>query len=72
MTLRDGASAFSPQLADLSVRLRSRPGSEPSDLAHRLSLEALLQDKDELTRVLAQPGRRPDAPPGMPIGDDKR
>jgi len=63
---------ISQQLADLVVKLTSRPGSGPSDRAHRLSLAALLQDRDELTRVLAQPGHRPDAPPGMPIGDDER
>ena len=60
------------RLADLAVKLKTAPGADRSDRAHRLTLAALIQDKDELTRVLAQPKRRPEAPPGMPIGDDER
>ena len=62
---------ISQRLADLATKLKAAPGAEPSDRAHRLTLAALLQDKDELGRVLAQPKRRPDAPPGMPIGSDE-
>lgn len=59
------------RLADLAVKLKSAPGADASDRAHRLTLSALLQDKDELSRVLAQAKRRPDVPPGMPIGSDE-
>jgi Met-zincin/Domain of unknown function (DUF5117) len=59
------------RLADLAVRLKAQPGADPSDRAHRLTLAALLQDKEELVRVLGQPKRRPEAPPGMPIGSDE-
>lgn len=62
---------ISQRLADLAVKLKAGPGAEPSDRAHRLTLAALLTDKDELARVLAQPKRRPEAPPGMPIGSDE-
>ena len=31
---------------------------------------ALLEDKDELKRMLADTKWRPEAPPGMPIGED--
>ena len=58
------------RLADLAVKLRATPGSDPSERAHRLTLAALLTDKEELARILSQPKRRPEAPPGMPIGDD--
>ncbi|MBL8556022.1 MAG: zinc-dependent metalloprotease [Phenylobacterium sp.] len=59
------------RLVDLSARLKTAPGADPSDRAHRLTLAALLADKEELARVLAQPRRRPEAPPGMPIGSDE-
>lgn len=59
------------RLTDLAVKLKSAPGADASDRAHRLTLAALLQDKDELSRVLAQAKRRPDVPPGMPIGSDE-
>jgi len=62
---------ISQRLADLAVKLKAAPGTDPSDRAHRLTLAALLQDKEELVRVLAQTKRRPEAPPGMPIGDDE-
>jgi hypothetical protein len=58
------------RLADLAAKLRAQPGAG-SDRAHRLTLAALLQDREELVRVLAQPKRRPEAPPGMPIGSDE-
>ena len=47
-----------------------RTGADPSVRAHRLWLAALLQDKDELKRVLADPKLKPEVPPGMPIGTD--
>jgi hypothetical protein len=59
------------RLADLAVRLKAQPGTDTSERAHRLTLAALLQDKEELVRVLAQPRRRPEAPPSMPIGSDE-
>lgn len=62
----------SQRLVDLAVTLKAAPGTDPSKRAHRLTLAALLADKEELVRVLAQPKRRPEAPPGMPIGDDER
>jgi hypothetical protein len=62
---------ISQRLVDLAVKLKTAPGADPSDRAHRLTLAALLQDKEELVRVLAQTKRRPEAPPGMPIGSDE-
>jgi len=59
------------RLTDLAAKLKAASGADPSDRAHRLTLAALISDKDELTRVLAQPKRRPEAPPGMPIGSDE-
>ncbi len=59
------------RLTDLAIKLKAAPGADASDRAHRLTLAALLQDKDELSRVLAQAKRRPDVPPGMPIGSDE-
>lgn len=59
------------RLADLAIKLKAAPGTDTSERAHRLTLAALLQDKEELARVLAQPKRRPEAPPGMPIGSDE-
>jgi hypothetical protein len=59
------------RLAELAAKLKAAPGADPSDRAHRLTLAALLMDKEELVRVLAQPKRRPEAPPGMPIGSDE-
>ncbi len=58
------------RLADLAVKLKAQPGADPSDRAARLTLAALIADREELRRMLAQPKRRPEAPPGMPIGDD--
>jgi hypothetical protein len=64
-----GAAAEIEQaLADLAVKLKAAPGSDPSERAHRLRLAALLTDKDELKRVLADPKLKPEVPPGMPIG----
>jgi hypothetical protein len=51
------------------VKLKAAPGADPAERAHRLRLAALLQDKDELKRVLADPKARPEIPPGMPIGE---
>jgi hypothetical protein len=62
---------ISQRLADLAAKLKASPGADPSERAHRLTLASLLQDKEELARVLAQPRRRPEAPPGMPIGSDE-
>ena len=50
--------------------MKAQPGADPSDRAARLTLAALIADREELRRMLAQPTRRPEAPPGMPIGDD--
>lgn len=59
------------RLDDLAAKLKAAPGADPSERAHKLTLAKLLQDKEELVRVLAQPKRRPEAPPGMPIGSDE-
>ena len=65
-----GAAAEIDQaLADLAVKLKAAPGADPAERAHRLRLAALLQDKDELKRVLGDPKARPAIPPGMPIGE---
>jgi hypothetical protein len=58
------------RLTDLAARLKAQPGAG-ADRAHRLWLAGLLDDREELARVLAQPKRRPEAPPGMPIGSDE-
>ena len=63
------ASEIGQALADLAVKLRAAPGTDPAERAHRLRLAALLTDKDELKRVLADPKLKPEVPPGMPIGD---
>jgi hypothetical protein len=59
------------RLTELAAKLKTQPAADPTDKAHRLSLAALLADKQELGRVLSQPKRRPEPPPGMPIGDDE-
>ncbi|MGZ3377299.1 MAG: zinc-dependent metalloprotease [Phenylobacterium sp.] len=64
------ASEIDQALADLAEKLKASPGTDPADRAHRLRLAALLTDKDELKRVLADPKMRPETPPGMPIGED--
>ncbi|HEX5380069.1 MAG TPA: zinc-dependent metalloprotease [Phenylobacterium sp.] len=64
------AASVDQRLADLASRLKASPGSDPAERAHRLRLAALLQDKEELARVLAEPKLKPAVPPGMPIGDD--
>ena len=63
------ASEIGQALADLAVKLKAAPGVDPAERAHRLRLAALLQDKDELKRVLADPKQKPEPPPGMPIGE---
>lgn len=67
----EAKEAIAQRLADLVVKLKATPGADPDERAHRLSLAALISDKEELSRALAQPKRRPEAPPGMPIGDDE-
>jgi hypothetical protein len=64
------ASEIEQALADLAVKLKATPGTDPSERAHRLRLAALLQDKDELKRVLGDPKLKPETPPGMPIGEE--
>lgn len=64
------ASEIDQALADLAEKLKAQPGTDPAERAHRLHLAALLTDKDELKRVLADPKMRPETPPGMPIGED--
>jgi hypothetical protein len=63
------ASEIDQALADLADKLKAQPGTDPAERAHRLHLAALLTDKDELKRVLADPKMRPETPPGMPIGE---
>ena len=62
------AAAIGQALADLADKLKAQPGADPADRAHRLRLAALLTDKDELKRVLADPKTKVEVPPGMPIG----
>jgi hypothetical protein len=69
-TSSGAASAIDQALADLAVKLKATPGADPAERAHRLRLAALLQDKEELKRVLADTKARPEVPPGMPIGAD--
>jgi hypothetical protein len=64
------ASEIDQALADLAEKLKASPGTDPTERAHRLHLAALLTDKDELKRVLADPKMRPETPPGMPISED--
>ncbi|MGH6908541.1 MAG: zinc-dependent metalloprotease, partial [Phenylobacterium sp.] len=64
------ASEIEQALADLAVKLKAAPGADPSERAHRLRLAALLQDKEELKRVLGDPKLKPETPPGMPIGEE--
>ncbi len=64
------AALVGQRLVDLAARLKAAPGSDPAERAHRLHLAALLTDKDELARVLADPKLKPEVPPGMPIGDE--
>ncbi len=63
------ASEIEQALVDLIERLKATPGADPAERAHRLHLAALLADKDELKRVLADPKLKPEVPPGMPIGE---
>ncbi len=71
---RDGATSpgaaaeIEAALAELATRLKAQPTADPAERAHRQRLAALLHDKDELKRVLADPHAAPETPPGMPIG----
>jgi hypothetical protein len=68
-TSSPGAAAEIDQaLADLAEKLKAAPGTDRAERAHRLRLAALITDKDELKRVLADPKSKPETPPGMPIG----
>jgi hypothetical protein len=69
-TSSGAASEIDQALADLAAKLKAQPGTDPSERAHRLHLAALLEDKEDLKRVLADPKWRPETPPGMPIGED--
>ncbi len=64
------ASQIEQALTELAVKLKAAPGTDPQERAHRLHLAALLGDKDELKRVLADRKWRVEVPPGMPIGAD--
>ena len=64
------AALIGQRLVDLAAKLKAAPSSDPAERAHRLHLAALLTDKDELARVLADPKLKPEVPPGMPIGDE--
>ncbi len=63
------ASEIEQALVDLAEKLKAAPGTDPAERAHRLLLAALLADKDELKRLLADPKLKPEVPPGMPIGE---
>ncbi|THD58252.1 MAG: DUF5117 domain-containing protein [Phenylobacterium sp.] len=64
------ASEIDQALDDLAGKLKAQPGADAEERAHRLHLAALLEDKDELRRVLADPKMKVEVPPGMPIGED--
>jgi hypothetical protein len=66
----EAQAALAQALADLAVKLKATPAADAAERAHRLQLAALLQDKRELARVLADPALKPKIPPGMPIGED--
>jgi hypothetical protein len=55
------------RLADQLARQRGQAAEQ--DWAHGLA--ALLKDRQALDKVLADPGRYPRVPPGMPIGEDE-
>jgi hypothetical protein len=63
------ASEIEQALVDLAEKLKAAPVTDPAERAHRLHLAALLADKDELKRILADPKLKPEVPPGMPIGE---
>ena len=67
-TSPNAAAEIDQALADLADKLKAQPGGDPGERAHRLRLAALLTDKDELKRVLADPKLRVEVPPGLPIG----
>jgi hypothetical protein len=69
-TSSGAASEIDQALADLAAKLKAQPGTDPAERAHRLHLAALLEDKEELKRLLADTKWRPETPPGMPIGED--
>jgi hypothetical protein len=69
-TSPNAAADIDQALADLADKLKSQPGADPDEGAHRLHLAALITDKDELKRVLADPKMKVEVPPGMPIGED--
>jgi hypothetical protein len=71
--------ALSPTIAfQLAGRLdrlaeqlqRDRGGAGEQDWAHGIA--ALLKDRQELDKAIADPARLPQVPPGMPIGEDDR
>ncbi|WP_394762928.1 zinc-dependent metalloprotease [Phenylobacterium sp.] len=68
-TAPGAASEIGQALADLAVNLKAAPGTDPAGRAHRLRLAALLQDREELKRALADVKAKPEVPPGMPIGE---
>ncbi|MBS0363354.1 MAG: zinc-dependent metalloprotease [Proteobacteria bacterium] len=70
-TSPNAAAAIDQALADLAAKLKAQPGADPDERAHRLHLAALITDKDELKRVLADPKMKVEVPPGMPIGEDE-
>jgi hypothetical protein len=69
-TSPNAAAEIDQALADLADKLKSAPGSDPSDRASRLYLARLIGDREELKRVLADPKMKVEVPPGMPIGED--
>jgi hypothetical protein len=69
-TSPNAGAAIDQALADLADKLKAQPGADPEERAHRLRLAALITDKDELKRVLADPKMKVEVPPGMPIGED--
>ena len=58
------------QLSAIAAQIRTAPGADSAERAHRARLLMLITDRKALEKVLEQPKLTPEVPPGMPIGDD--
>jgi len=67
-TPSDVAADLSAELSAIAARLKSG-GGDAATRAHKVWLAHLLANDRELDKVLAEPERTPEVPPGMPIGD---
>ena len=64
------AALLEAQLSVLAGRLKTAPGADAAERAHRARLVMLLTDRKEMQRLLDRPKLTPKVPPGMPIGSD--